>query len=302
MKRATLNLMGNVKDLYLTCFPNENKRIVDYLFKSVLKPEKTIIEIMDNKVVSALSMVDDVIMINGRPIFASTIMMAATLPKYQNMGNMDKILNTVIDNLEHSELVSLVNTKNVDLFLKYGFRVLYRRNEYELTRDDVQRITNDGCIYDPSAIDMLKLYSSFMRRFNGYRIKTLEDFEKLRQGLNEQGGRIVAYYENNEIKGYAVMKVENKVIHIGECIYSDTLSLFKLLNVALQQRHTVYLNVSSAEKLDKLFPNAKYKVKDFMMMRLNNPELFNRLFNCSLVSVEEILLLSSKPLYISDLY
>ncbi len=302
MKRATTNLMGNVKEVWLTCFPDDNKRVVDYLFKSVLVPHDTIIEVKDNRLASALSKVGGAIMFNGRVIGASTIVLAASMPKYQGLGLTENMLLSMIDNLEHSELVSLACCKNPELFIKYGFKVLYRRNKFELTRDDVQRITNDGCLFDPSALDLLKIYSSFMKRFNGYRVRTVKDFEKLRQGIVEQGGKIVAYYENNEIKGYGILRIENKVIYMDECVYTDTLSLYKLINVALQQRHTLYLSVSSAENLEKLFKNAKHEVVDYMMMRLNNKELFNRLYNTGVYRVEELADLNEKPLYVSEFY
>ena len=302
VKRANANLMSNVKDIWISVLPNDNRHVINHLFNNVLKPHDTILEIQDNRVVSALCKSDGAIMINGRILAVSTILFAGTLPRYQNHRYMDGIMNNLVDNLEHSELVSLATAQNPDLFLKYGFRVLYKKNRYELTRDDVQRITNDGCTFDPSAEDLLRLYATFMQRFNGYRVKTLKDFEKLKKSIDEQGGKIVAYYENDEIKSYGILRIDSKVIHLDECIYSDTLSLFKVLNVALQQRHKVFLNVSSAERLDKLFKNAKCETVDYAMMRLNNRELFNRLYNSNVVSVDEIALNSDKPLYISDLF
>ena len=39
MKRADSNLTNNIKEVWLACFPNENKRFIDYFFNSVFIPE-----------------------------------------------------------------------------------------------------------------------------------------------------------------------------------------------------------------------------------------------------------------------
>mgnify|MGYP003584227434 CR=1 FL=1 len=302
MRRAEASLTLNIKEIWLTCFPEENKRFIDHFFNDVFEPTNTIIEIQDNKVVSCVSTVAQEVMINDRVLKASTILGAATLPRYQGRGYVDNILKQICSNLDHTELISFATAKNPELLEKYGFRTIYKRNCFELTRDDVQRITNDGCLFDPSAQDMLNIYTTFVRRFNGFKVRSLEDFENYKKSINDRGGKVVAFYENNLIRGYASFTIENKVLHIEECTYLDTLSLFKLLNVALQQRHIVYLYVSQAEKLNPLSERAKHTVIDYKMARLNNKELYNRLYGTNIDVIEEVFLSNPKPPFTSELY
>ena len=200
MKRADSNLTNNIKEVWLACFPNENKRFIDYFFNSVFIPENTIVHIEDSKAVSCVSRVFSEVMINGRVLKTSTIIGAATLPRYQGRGYIKNIISTMCSHMDHSELISFATTKNPDLLENFGFRTIYRRNKYEITRDHVQRITNDGCVFDPSSSDMLSLYSTFMKRFNGYKVRTLDDFDKYKKGINDQGGKVIGYYENGGLR------------------------------------------------------------------------------------------------------
>lgn len=300
MRRLDSSLTNNVKAVWLACFPNENKRFIDYFFNSIHVPEDTIIQIEDSKVVSCASRVFSEVMINGRVLKVSTIVGAATLPRYQGRGHVEKIISTICSHMDHSELISFATTQNPELLKQFGFRTIYRRNRYEITREHVQRITNDGCTFNPSASEMLELYAKFMNRFNGYKIRNLDDFEKWIKSVNEQGGKIVGYYENGELRGYASFIIDSKILNIEECIYVDTMSLFKILNVALQQRHIVYLNVSEQEKLNPLFELAKHEVVDYKMARLSNKELYNRLYNSNIVVIDEVFLNNKKPPYSSE--
>lgn len=300
MKRADSNLTNNIKEVWLACFPNENKRFIDYFFNSVFIPENTIVHIEDSKAVSCVSRVFSEVMINGRVLKTSTIIGAATLPRYQGRGYIKNIISTMCSHMDHSELISFATTKNPDLLENFGFRTIYRRNKYEITRDHVQRITNDGCVFDPSSSDMLSLYSTFMKRFNGYKVRTLDDFDKYKKGINDQGGKVIGYYENGDIRGYASYTIDSKVLNIEECIYLDTMSLFKILNVALQQRHIVNLYVSEYEELNPLFEGARHEIVDYKMARLNNKELYNRLYNSNVVVIDEVFMNTKKPPYCSE--
>lgn len=299
MERANSNLTHNVKNIWLSCFPDESKNIEGF-FNNGYKAEDTLVEITDNRVVSFLTRTKNSYMLNGRIVKASTIVGVGTLAKYRNMGYVKNMLSTMCDIFDHTELISFATTRNKELFEKFGFKTIYKRNRYRLTRENIQRITNDGCYFDPSSIDMIKLYSSFLKRFNGYRVRTLKEFDEYKKSIYDRGGKIVAYYEENILKGYASLVIKNKEIEIEECIYLDTISLFKLLNVALQQRHVVNLNVSEIEDLSLLISGVIPELIEFKMARLNNKELFNRLYNCNVKNVEDAFFITGKPLYQSE--
>jgi hypothetical protein len=73
-----------------------------------------------------------------------------------------------------------------------------------------------------------------------------------------------------------------------------------LCNAALQEKKVIHLLVSQAEDLSKVFPNAKCKNFGSTMVRLNDAELFSKLFNRNVTTVEEAFAISQKPLNLNE--
>ncbi|NLC74218.1 MAG: GNAT family N-acetyltransferase [Clostridiales bacterium] len=299
--QATEAHTAGMKELWKKCFTQEDPRENEFFFKAEYKPEYGYVLIEDSKVAAGVCRMPHALMFNGRVLRTSMIVGVATLPEYRNRGYMHQIMDTVLNACEHSELITLVQAYDPSLYAPYGFEMIYKRSEYVLTRMDVKRITNFGCAYEPTPIDMLKVYSAFIRRFNGFYARDLNDFEVLRKEIIARGGKVVAYYNGkNQIMGYATMFKQGAYLKIEECVYLDSMSLIKLLNAALQERATVILNVSQAENLSVLFPNAGVKIIGSTMARLNNPQLFSRLFRTPVHTIQDAYALSAKPLNLNE--
>lgn len=299
--QATEAHTAGMKELWKKCFTQEDPRENEFFFKAEYKPEYGYVMIEDSKVAAGACRMPHALMFNGRVLQTSMIVGVATLPEYRNRGYMKQMMETVINACEHSELITLVQAYDPSLYKPYGFEMIYNRSEYVLTRMDVKRITNFGCAYEPTPIDMLKVYSAFIRRFNGFYARNLNDFEILRKEVIARGGKVVAYYNGkNQILGYATMFRQGAYLRVEECVYLDSLSLVKLLNAALQERATVILNVSQAENLSVLFPNAGVRTAGSTMARLNNPQLFSRLFRTPVSNVQEAFALGVKPLNLNE--
>ena len=143
------------------------------------------------------------------------------------------------------------------MYEPFGFRTIYQRTQFQIQRKDVTRITNFGCAYDPAPLDLLKVYSAFIKRFNGFYARDLGYFVNYKKEIKAVGGKIVAYYNGkDQIQGYAAMIPDGEQLKVQEMIYLDSMSLIKLCNAALQERKIVNLYVSEAEDLSKVFPEA----------------------------------------------
>ena len=137
---------------------------------------------------------------------------------------MRALLNIVVDACEHSELITLIQSEEPSLYTNFGFRMIYKRVQYTLTRADCKRTTNFGCGYNPTAIDLLKVYSAFISRFNGYYARDLEYFVKYINEIRAQGGKIVAYFNGkDQIQGYASMIPMGDELVVEELIYLDSM-------------------------------------------------------------------------------
>ena len=291
-----------VKNIWKKNYSTMDPRYLEYRFRNVWPLEEVYTSVREEEIIGAVERRKYALMFNGRVIQASVLSGLTMEPRMRSARNELELLDTVIDACEHSELLTIAANDRADLWRAYGFEPVYRRRDYHLTREKIQSITIFGCAYDPSPLDMIKVYSNFCKRFNGFFARTLDDFKELKQEVASRSGKIVAYYDSkNNIRGYAVLLIEGKEVRIRECVYLDAMALMKLVNAALQDRADVHLIVSEAEKLDVLFPDCDVRVYDSMMVRLNDPELFSRLFGKKVYSAQEAFALSVRPLNLSEL-
>ena len=300
--KATLEQAEEIKQLWKICFPKRDPRYVDYFFKNLYNPDNTYVNVQEGKIAACVMRFPHAMMFNNRVIQNSMLVGAGELPEYKDKGMLKDLMDVVLDACEHSELVTLIQTDNPEEFEQYNFRTIYKRNEYTLERKDVKRITNFGCAYEATPIDLLKVYSAFIKRFNGFYARDLQYFVEYKQMIIATGGKIVAYYDGkDQIRGYAIMIPRGTEIEVSEIVYLDSMSLMKLCNAALQERRVIHLHVSEAEDLTKLFPEGAKQTYPSTMVRLNDASLFMRLFNRHVTNVEDAFAISSKPLNLNEM-
>ncbi len=303
IKRAELENIDEIKELWKICFPDVDARYREFFFKYILKPEDCFIKVLEGKIVATLVRNKHDLMFNSRVLQASMVMGVCVHPDYRNRGYMHEMMDIIVDACEHSELVTLIQSEKPEGYEPFGFQMIYHRTQFQIERKDVKRITNFGCAYDPSPIDLLKVYSAFIKRFNGFYTRDLDYFVNFKKEVKAVGGKIVAYYNGkDQIQGYATMVPEGNQLKVQELIYLDSMSLMKLCNAALQEKKIVNLYVSEAEDLSKVFPYAKKKVFDSTMGRLNDPKLFSKVFRTKVDTVQEAFQLSRKPLNLNEFF
>lgn len=301
IKRAERENIDEIKRLWKVCFPDVDERYQDFFFKNVVRPEDCYIKVLEGKIVATLVRNKHALMFNSRVLQASMIMGVAVHPEYRHRGYMHEMMDIIVDACEHSELLTLIQTEKPEMYEPFGFRTIYQRTQFQIQRKDVTRITNFGCAYDPAPLDLLKVYSAFIKRFNGFYARDLGYFVNYKKEIKAVGGKIVAYYNGkDQIQGYAAMIPDGEQLKVQEMIYLDSMSLIKLCNAALQERKIVNLYVSEAEDLSKVFPEALKKSYPSTMARLNDPKLFTKLFRKKIDTIEEAFAISHRPLNLNE--
>ncbi len=299
--KADPSMTGELREIWKTCFPQNDPRYTDFYFKAHYKPENCYVMMDGDKPISAAIRNPHALMFNGRVLQTSMIMGVATIPEEQRKGYMRELMKIVLDACEHTELLTLIQTEEPKLYEPMGFRTIYHRRRYTIERKDVHRTTNFGCSFDPAPLDLLKVYSAFIRRFNGFYPRDLEYFVRYKQEVNAQGGKIVAFYNGkDQIRGYAVMIPMGEELIAEEIVYLDAACLNKLCNACVQEKKTVHLLVSEAEDLSRVFPEAKSMRYPSTMVRLNDADLFSKLFNRRIETVEEAFAISQRPLNLNE--
>lgn len=299
--KATIEQVEEIRNIWRVCFPKEDPNYVDYYFKTLFKPENCFVYLLDGKIISCVIRNKHVLMFNGRALQASMIVGVATLPEYQKQGYMKALMDIVMDACENTELLTIIKTEVPTLYQQWNFKPAYKRCEYTITRSDCKRTTNFGCSYNPTAIDLLKVYSAFISRFNGYYARDLEYFVNYIKEIRSTGGKFIAYFNGkDQIQGYAAMVSVGDTLIVQELIYLDALSLTKLVNAALQEKKIVKLLVSEAEDLTKVFVGATRREYTSAWLRLNDEELFSKLFGKKVNDVEDVISISHRPMNLNE--
>lgn len=297
---ADKTMTAGIRECWKKSFTLDDPRYFEHFFRYLYRPEFFYVDMENKQVAASICRIPHAVMFNGRVLQMSMLSHAGTLPEFRNEGRMKKMIDTAVDACSHSELITLVSAEYGESYRPYGFEPIYRRTSYLLGREDI-KTSSYGCAYEPRPLDMLKVFSAFIRRFNGYYARDLDYFVNLKREIAARGGKIVAFYdEKKQIRGYATVINTGKEAVVEECIYLDSMALCKLISAALQDRASVRIHVSEAENLSKLFPNAERKDYPEVLAKLNEPKLFSRLFNTEVRTVQEAYAMSGKPLYLNE--
>ncbi len=295
--KAEQSDLAELREIWKICFPREDEAYIDYYYKNIWKPETTYVIKEDNRIISTMTRIKHDIMFQGRILSTSMITGVATRPEYQNRGHMKDLMKVVLDACEHTELLTFIRAENPALYEPFGFRNSFPRTQWSIQRADLKRSSTFGCAYEVQALDMLKVYSAYIRRFSGFYTRDLKYFVDYKKEVNSTGGKFIAYFNGQDrIDGYAAIRMQGSDLYIDELVYLDSTALKKLLNACLQERPRVHFNVSKAENLSPLFPTAKQKDYTGTMVRVNNYALFNKLFGTDVQNVQEAMAVCKKPL------
>ena len=290
-----------VYTMWKQIFSEDDGGYTDFFFKTYYQSENTLVMKESGNIVSTLMRIPHDIMLNGQIMRASMILGVATVPSYRNRGCMHEMMNDVLDELEHQELVTLIQAYNPSMYEQFGFEMVYYRKRYRIHRSQVPKCSNEGVSYKVDPADLLDVYTSYVRRFDGFDLRTEPDVRNLIDEVAAEGGKFIAYYDRNyQIQGYASLVQTARGIEMKECLYLNSVALFKLMNLALQLKPEICVHTTKDEHLERLIPDVQVEEYGFTMARINDPELFNRLNGSQVHSAKEAFALSGKPLFMHE--
>lgn len=275
----------------------EDSNYKDYYFNNIYDKGKHYILKEENMIISYASSFKMAYMLNSRMINVSMIANIYTNGDYRQLGYMHKLLKEIIDQLSRQELVTITNTLYPYIFESLGFEKIYSRKTYYFNHQNFKITETKVMVEDINLEDCLKSYALFTKHFNGFEYRNINDFELLIKRANALDQYMVMVYDNQQIKGYFIFRIEEEKIIIEECIYLDTKTLTKIISYALKLADNVELELSEAEDLEKIYGPLKYDIKDSMMARINDYELFNHLYDSNVDNVKDGFEILNKPLY-----
>lgn len=288
-----------VYQMWKTIFADDDNGYTDFYFKTYYRNEDTFVKKIGEEVVGCCSKHPHTIMLHDRLLRCSMIVGMAVKPTYRKRGIMHEMMKSIMDEIDHQELITMIQAYQPSLYEPFGFEKVYSRRYWTIHRQEVKKVKPEiSTLMFPK--DCLKLYAEFVSRFNGFVVRDIAYFDSMLKEIEAENGKMIAYYNDRKIEGYATLYLENGKVVLRECLYLTSTALLHMVNYALGLRPEILLHASSAENLSKLFPYSSYEEVGYTMVRLNNKELFNRLYNCNVNNAKEAMNLIDKPLYMHE--
>ena len=289
-----------ILSLWKEAFSFDDGGYTKFFFDRYYRNDQTFVLKEEDEVISSAIKTPHCLMLHGKMIQASMSVGVVTHPEHRHKGHFHHLMDVVLDECSHQELVTVIQAYDPELYKEFGFDVVYRRKQMLIKRADVPQMADHGITYRLDYKHLVKVYSQFTAKFDGMMVRDEAYFRDLSYEVEAQGGKILACYDSQgEITGYAVLYLVDGVLTLQEIVYLDSRSLMKILNHCLQLRFEVVVEVSEAEQLEKLFSKAEVKHKGNLMVRVNQKDLFQRLYGFKHQSVQQAME-TDKPLWYNE--
>lgn len=286
--------------LWQNSFSHKNIETLDAFFNYEMDEGKTVYCEMDEKIVATVFMHDMNIMFQHKCLKTTFLSHITTHPDYRKSNALDDCLKSVLDECEKRTLFTFVEATSYKFWENYGFQEATIHRYYELNERHFENVSAKDVYEEASSSEMKRVYDEFMKHFDGYKCRSLHDFELMIQESILCNDRIFITRHKNKPQGYIRFHVENNQVRVKEVIYLGSNALLRLCKAALAQHDLIELELSEAEHIEKLFPLAIPRKRMAVMVRCNNFPLFNKLYNCKVKTSKDAYALSKKPKYMNE--
>lgn len=290
-----------IYNLWKTIFSHADGGFINYFFNEEYRPENFYIikDKSGEEVIAGLYKKDHILNLNNQKFKVRVLDHLFTVHNQRNQKIMTNLLNKVLSEVEYKELFTLVKYSPLIDFKKFNFETLYYKKRYTINRSDLYNVDGYSIsnIFKPTEI--LQVYRQFIKRFNASLERNLDDFNDFVKRCLACGQEIFVTRDlDKNIKGYMVYEYVKTELVILEIIYLDSTALLTLLNQAMGMNAYIYVDVSPNENFSKLIENLDYKIRDYMMIRVNNKDLLTALFKMKTPTIKQVSKSVNKPLFI----
>lgn len=271
---------------------------MEFYFSQVFNADNIIVNEVNGHVVSSVQVNYHPIMFRDTRIECAVFCGAITRkdrPEFQK-----DLMDDVCDEVAHRTLVSILLTEDPDEGKQYGFEPVYYRRVYTIRQRDLANKSFEGVSREFNADDLQKTYTAFASHFDGYYLRDRNYWMDLYKQLQFLRGNIIVYRnEEGEIEGYMVYSLSQRKCHVHELVYLNGTALIRLLCFAFRTKNVAEVSVSDREDLTKAVPGIKFTRKLCACAKVNDFELFNRLFQSDDIS-STVAFNTGRPLYLNE--
>lgn len=245
-----------IKSLWLDSFDDETATSSEFYFKQFYDSQNTYVLKHQDELLCMLQLRDFKVSLQNKIVDSKLIVGVATPIKYQMLGYMRILMKEI--QKKHDLL--FLQAYNPNIYHSLGFEDTYYLHRYQIKPSTITygyfTICNDSKV-------LKKLYDDYVINKNGYRVRSIENYDSLLLPYHKLWDhQIYTYHYNDEISGYII--VEDK--HVVECIYQNKDILTYLLN-DLNELNITSIDLDEQVQLDipyqKIMNMMVYHTHDF---------------------------------------
>lgn len=283
-----------IYSLYNTA-TNIDSRSIDYFFSELYNADDFLIYKEDDVVLCCMKAFSENLYLKGykvEVVVIDNLIISGNCP----LAIKDKFIEGCLEYFSKAKLFTITSRPFIE---NQGFEDVFKHKRYRIYRRDLFNVDGYSISDRFDVYDIYLCYHRFVRHFDSYLDKDLAYFEAKLKRLEQENYEIyVSRNSQNDIVGYIVYNYIDGELEVVKVIYEDTLALLTLLNQAMGMNDHIYVHVSLNENLEKVFGNIHYELKKDVLIRINDLDLFRRLYRVSSKSLTEFLDKNHRPLYL----
>lgn len=276
---------------------------IDFFFRYLFKEEDCYVYTIDGEIATALMAMPHDLSLHKKRIRISFISGVYTVKEHRRQGYMRLLLDDVLTRIQSQELITLLQAYTPEVYMPFGFEKVYYKNRYTIRRGDLKKVNTDNVFDSGFKIkELVDIYEKFSSHFTGYYIRDYRYFEIYLKSIVAENKKIIVYRTKGVVVGYAVYQEFLSYLNVDEIVYLDASCLISMLSYLLEINNKIKVMFSLKENINRLIPKAEKETELFMMARINDYRMFNRLFDCQVDNVKDAFKISGLPLFINEFY
>lgn len=286
--------------LWKDAFSNLNRGAVDAYFNNFYHEKQCYLSKNDHdEILASIQVHDKVLSLHDKNIKASYLVGGFMRPNVLQ-ETMTTLITEVLDDVSRTDIITLCRTDQPEWFEPFGFETVVENYIYTISAVSLPTLGMEGIVRDPSPESLLEVYDRFTNHFTAFFKRDANYFSKLKKTMREQNGQIIGLQENGELVAYAIVTNAPHSVEVVECCYDKSGSLVRLLAFVSRSVQDVRLHATVSERLDKIFTESQRVKAPFLIARVNDKELFERLYHIKIISAYSAFHAFGKPVFNRD--
>ena len=211
-------------------------------------------------------------------------------------------LEEVLHSLGQRDLITMIQSDRHEGLEQLGFEAVVEHQICNIPSQQLPEFDVKGIVLDVSAHHLNSVFQKYSQHFTGYFDRTVHDFERMKRDSHFQKGKIIGFMKDDQMVGYIRSIHHGSYVEVLECCYDTSGTLLRLLSFVSRGANRIIYHTNASERIHKILPGVKIQNKVVMLARVNDKELFERLFHIKIISSYSAFHAFSKPVLNTDFF